>query len=961
MVSLGESGSARAHSLSPTHKKPVAVPPRFRSPQPYDGRKKKVTKSDVDELKQSMHEINQRVEKKGGIFGFFRRRKDSTASDEKKSPKSPDPPKRRGRKPGAEWSSGRASSDRPRSLSPVDRRHFSPTPGQAPMTVQPSHKKKVVGREVADELKQSMHAINMRLEAKKKRRDVDTSSPSPGQKTSKPLMKKLGLDMILSPKGKKATISSKQKVESTQAPRPSLRPEIADELKKSVHQRIEAKASRRQQIMNRILLRRQEKAKSSSSVSSAPSDNKDDPSLSSGSGFAHDASEQQESDLRLPTPPWEEDDRETRRREAKEHIGRRKEESKGKKKRKSKTKTKERLQNTKKGVAFSLSSHSESSFVSTSESFANEPVNRKYKKINLRGQLRGLQGSQHGRENIGKSDHSADTFMASFSDDNESTTNFLDWKRNGASRSEENDHRDESSSDDSFPEFPDGDFDAYKREWARLIRKKKRMKRDVLSSKKRVALLSSEVDALSSERDDLKKQLKQKNEKISRISSVQAKDRTTFDNSTDLIAQARVDLAKSLNEKRTLRSKIDDLEESLAEKDARIRSLSEMIELQSDKIDDMVIRLRDCDVELRYNLEEKRKIEDELAVIVAAQNGEDLGDVFRMLEEERENWMDDRERDLEERRIALDEENDALIERERVRYQRESDDLVRASQRQRARDEEQKRISKKIEKQLSALRKENKNLQERINSENLEMTVELKDKEHNIALLEQQVSKLKKKVAKDAKTSKIKDLRSGEVHSLKDDLKDSQKHNRVLEKQIKKMEKEMDDLRYQANNWQEVVLPGHRGITFGNTTSDSLAGFLTILVAEESKKHSKKERNRKSPSKSKSKDLKKDKKRRRDREKKSKKETKKKSKNREKEKKKSDKRKKKDSRRRSSTTRKEEKDKKSKRRSEKKDKKKKKSSRRLPDDVSNVATKQPKRSKSRSRSRDRTPSAILLQ
>jgi hypothetical protein len=327
-------------------------------------------------------------------------------------------------------------------------------------------------------------------------------------------------------------------------------------------------------------------------------------------------------------------------------------------------------------------------------------------------------------------------------------------------------------------------------------------------------------------------------DKVAKLRKRQSKERSQFNNSTDLIAQARVDLAIALNEARALKAEVNNMEEFTIGKDLRSTVLTDTVKGQSEKIDELASRLRDTETEMRFNEDEKRRVEDELAVLVASRDGHDVSKTIRQLEQEKALWLDERVRALESKRLALDDENDRLLDRDRNRYRNDADSVATASKKNRESKDEDQEFKKQINQHCRDMQDVNRDFQKWINAEHLETTVEIKKRDHAVALREQQVSKLKKKIVSRASDEKEKELQRAEAEATRDDLNDARKHNGIMEKQIEKMKSTIRDLKEQKNDWQEVVLPGHRnlrGVTFGASKPESLAGFLTILVEEQSR------------------------------------------------------------------------------------------------------------------------------
>lgn len=393
--------------------------------------------------------------------------------------------------------------------------------------------------------------------------------------------------------------------------------------------------------------------------------------------------------------------------------------------------------------------------------------------------------------------------------------------------------------EDDINEEVQGDFDMYKKEWARLIKEKRSLKNKLSTSRAHASLLSQQVDDFTAENMELRKHVNSWQEKATKLGKLQNKERVKFDNSTDLIAQARVELTRTLNETSKMKAQIYDLESVVNTKIQRIEDLHDTIERQTEMIEDLTTKYRDKETELRFSEDEKRKLEDEVAVLISSRDGDDIGDTLRELEKEREQWLWQREQALEEKRRELEAENDQILEREKQRHRQEMEKISKESNRAKTLEQEQQTLQESINQQLKDMKDANQELQAKLTRERLDSSSEIKKQDHSIALLEQEVLNLKKELASRDRSEKEIKFRKAEVESTKDDVKDAQKQNKLLEKEIENLKLHVEDLREQSHGWREIILPGYRnmrGVTFGATNSDSLAGFLTILVEEQGKK-----------------------------------------------------------------------------------------------------------------------------
>jgi hypothetical protein len=383
----------------------------------------------------------------------------------------------------------------------------------------------------------------------------------------------------------------------------------------------------------------------------------------------------------------------------------------------------------------------------------------------------------------------------------------------------------------------EGDFNAYKYEWARLIKEKKKLQELLVNCKLETSELSKDVETYKSENERIKDRFFEAQETVERLTRQQTEERKHFDNSTDLIAESRMDLAKALNDYRILQTQLSDYQYNLASKDRRIEALNDALDSQTDRADDFFSKLGSAEHELHYQTEEKRRIEEELQVVLAAKEGKDMKKVFRQLEEERSHWLGERAQELEIKRQELDKENQRIVTQEREKQRQAGEEMKQLRQKQRSREEELHRLQDGVNKQLQGFQEENRAVKEKLNKERLDSSVGLKKKDHSISLLEQEIATLKKSLAAHRPAERDIEKHVAAAESARVDLEDALKHKTVLEKELRRIQRSMEKLKETANEWQEIVVPGHRGlrgVTFGNHSSDSLAGFLTILVEEQS-------------------------------------------------------------------------------------------------------------------------------
>lgn len=393
----------------------------------------------------------------------------------------------------------------------------------------------------------------------------------------------------------------------------------------------------------------------------------------------------------------------------------------------------------------------------------------------------------------------------------------------------------EHSADFKFP----GGSKPENAEWTRLLREKK-------NSDKLVTRMSQEIENLRSESKDLRKQLAKWQEKVSSISARHSEDRRKFDNSTDMIAKARQELTKTLNENLMLKGKFYQLQMNADVANRRIVALNETVDLQATKISSMNHEMQDKEAELRHFANEKRRLEEEVSVITASRDNKSISQVLQQLEEARSGWLEERERALESKRLVLDAENNRIIERGSQLHQKVSEQSTQATQ---VREMELEEVQTKISSQLEELKATNIELRDQVVEDRMENKKEMKKKEHMITMIEQEVAKLRRKLAASQLREQENEALLAEIENNSEELARALKRNIQLEKQIRKLRRQKEshgNEKSEGNHdWKEIILPGYkhlRGVTFG-APSDELAGFLTILVEDQKakKSHSKSE------------------------------------------------------------------------------------------------------------------------
>ena len=382
-----------------------------------------------------------------------------------------------------------------------------------------------------------------------------------------------------------------------------------------------------------------------------------------------------------------------------------------------------------------------------------------------------------------------------------------------------------------------------------LIEENKTLRIKLATRDAQTSLLDQHVNDLTGETKTLRKQLSRWQSKVGKVCKLQNKERTKFDRSTDLIAEARVGLTKALNDGSKLRAKIHDLDSNIDERNRRLDNLYDTIERQSDTIEEMNTKLRDSLTVFQLNENEKRKLEDEVAVLISSKDGGDIGATLRRLEQERQTWLWEREKKLEKARIELEDKNEKMLGKEKSRHQQELGIMMEEANRKKAIDVNDQIMQGFINQQLDGMKEANQVLQEKLTSEREESTSEIKEQDDTIIELENQVRDLQKMVSNRDQSSKELIFRKAEVESVKVDLRDIRRQNKFLEKEMADLNKRREDFYIQAHGSQDYASSGNgarktkKAKQVRRTSTKSLDQFLDFR--KEKSKHKRKSEGKK--------------------------------------------------------------------------------------------------------------------
>jgi len=352
----------------------------------------------------------------------------------------------------------------------------------------------------------------------------------------------------------------------------------------------------------------------------------------------------------------------------------------------------------------------------------------------------------------------------------------------------------ESTSNSDTRDNPNDSFSVYKMECTRLKAEKKSLKAKLVARGAQTSLLGQQVNDLTSETQHLRKQLSEYQAKSNKLCEMHSKERIKFDNSTELIAQAKIGLTKALNDASNLEAKIDDLDTIVDDRERRIDDLYETIEQQTQKIGEINMKLKDKDTLLRLTENEKRILEDEVEVLMASKDERETGETLRRLERAREKWLQDREAKIEAARMQLENENDKHLEREKNRHRQEHGVLIEHSNKKKQTEERQQKMQDFVNQQLDDMMDINRELQTKLTKERERLISERKEQDNTIQSLELLVIDLRNQLATRNRSQKELKFQKSLVKSMREELRDARNQKKLLTAKLSDL-----DIRYEES------------------------------------------------------------------------------------------------------------------------------------------------------------------
>ena len=288
-------------------------------------------------------------------------------------------------------------------------------------------------------------------------------------------------------------------------------------------------------------------------------------------------------------------------------------------------------------------------------------------------------------------------------------------------------------------------------------------------------LLRKQVNQLTSEAKVVRAELIKWQTYAKKLRESQRREREAM--KPGLISEARIGLTKALNDASRLEAKVFDLQTTIDARDRHVNELYDRIGRQSQTITEVTTKLSDTEILLNLNENEKMKLQDEVQVLIASKDGDDIEKTLRRLERARQRWLSDHEQRIEATRVMLEREYGRTLERETSRHRQEQEIQKENSSKKKRLEEKQQETVQYVNQQLDDMMKINRELQQTLTKERQEMLSEIEEKNDTIVGFELQISNLNKQIA----------VLNQSIESLTNNFQDAQKQNEQLQKKIKEL------------------------------------------------------------------------------------------------------------------------------------------------------------------------------
>lgn len=384
--------------------------------------------------------------------------------------------------------------------------------------------------------------------------------------------------------------------------------------------------------------------------------------------------------------------------------------------------------------------------------------------------------------------------------------------------------------------------DRHKRECLQVTKEKRQARRDLESKNLEVISLTKDIETHVAEISILRKNFSEALENLDMAQEELRQERIEYSNAAKDLAQARIDHAKSLNETRELKVDLDKLEGSISERDKRVATLAGDLQASKDKAKEMIADITFAEKEITKLEGEIKRLEEELITYRVAAEKDDVNgnneNVRKARDEMEQRLHEERERRLEQKQEKLDEKI-RQFEGEREKYLQDKEERERElenwqkleDQKQKEREEERLRVGGEINQRLQELEDDNKMLQGRLKSEQLDSHVQLKAKDESIKKLKKELLEAKQELdARDSDPNgnvvlqkEIKDAKA-ELAMARDDIEEAKKHNGMLEDEIEVTQTTCSDLRTEISSLQKELTTVKRDAEFWKKKAEEWQG-----------------------------------------------------------------------------------------------------------------------------------------
>mmetsp|Transcript_18466 Transcript_18466/g.45767 ORF Transcript_18466/g.45767 Transcript_18466/m.45767 type:complete len:995 (-) Transcript_18466:2335-5319(-) len=356
--------------------------------------------------------------------------------------------------------------------------------------------------------------------------------------------------------------------------------------------------------------------------------------------------------------------------------------------------------------------------------------------------------------------------------------------------------------------------DRYKKEWIEASKDKKKVRKELQDVQVSIVSLNMQIDTQKAETEILQKQLTDTVQKLLEIKKVQEKERAEADETAQDLEQSKLDYTKAISDTRELRTRIDELEDSMSDKDKQIASLKNDLAESKKLIGELKLDLMHADDEGILLEKELKRLEEELeAYKTAAQKDQAEGgsednlrkaqsDIEKRLYEEKERRLNEKQLKLEAKIKEFEEQKEKAQQQQQERQKEMASQQMADSEKQKTRDEQRREMDSELTNHLKELEDNNMVLKGKLKSEQLQTTIKLKQRDETIEQLTKDMAEMKKQLAqRDADPDGLVALQrevetaKAESISVQEDLAEAQRMNGMLQEEIEDFQTTSGELR----------------------------------------------------------------------------------------------------------------------------------------------------------------------